>query len=124
MKRNMDLVRDIMIEIEEKSSLERDGLRSGELIDVGRKYDTENILWHCELLIEAGFVKGKSLRTMGGLQEVIIQSLSWDGTEFLDAIRRKTVWERTKERMGSSSAPLKVIERVAGEILMKMATGE
>ena len=124
MKRDMDLVRDIMLEIEEKSSIEMDHLQIVDLTSVGREYDSDNILWHCDLLIEAGFVKGRAFRTGGGLQEVIIQSLTWDGTEFLDTIRRKTVWEKTKERMGSSSAPLKVIERVAGEILMKMATGE
>ena len=124
MKRDLDLVRDIMLEIEEKSSIEMDHLQIADLIHVGREYDSDNILWHCDLLIDGGYVKGNAFRTGGGLQDVIIQSLTWKGTEFLDTIRRKKVWERTKERMGSSSAPLKVIERVAGEILMKMVTGE
>ena len=123
MKRDMNLVRDIMLEIEDCSSIDGDPLQVSDLARVGTEYDSDDILGHCELLIERGFVKGTILTTWEG-SDGLIESLTWDGTEFLDKIRRKTVWEKTKERIGSSSVPLSVIERVSGEILMKMFTDE
>lgn len=82
----MDLIRDLLIEI------------SDDKID-DDQFD-ERVLYHFELLIQAGYLKGMTIlpRADGGFSYGLHSPrLTWNGNEFLDTIRKKSVWEKIKK---------------------------
>jgi len=116
----MELVRDILIQIEGNPIL--DGLRwvhfdkAEEVCTTGNSY--KEVAYHLTLLVEAGLVKGKS-----GIEEMpVVTKLTWQGHEFIDNIRDKDIWHRTKERIkGLPTVAMSVIVEVAkAEIKAKL----
>jgi hypothetical protein len=113
MQRDMDLVRDLLLRIDADN--EMNGQREfmfetpEELGFSGRS--VEELAYHIELLIEAGFVKGQiSL----GMPLHVISKLTWNGHEFLDNIRDEGIWGKTKKRLsGLSSVGLSVVAEIA-----------
>ena len=93
MKRNWDMIRDILIQLEELSSEEG----SLKLSSFPQDKHAE-ISYHMELLMEAGLVNGQLSEEFGpGPEEFFATRLTWQGHEFLDAIRSDTVWQKTKK---------------------------
>lgn len=90
MTRDMDLAREIMLELE-RAPYDR-GLSS---INIGGR-DKDEINYHVMLLNEAGLVKAQELTPYDGVRW-IPSRLTWQGHEFLDAARNETIWQRTKE---------------------------
>ena len=88
MKRDMDLIRQILLTAEAYPSgfapqIEIDG------------YTQEEINYHAFLLGEAGLAKVNNVTHMGSKSpEAIIVNLTWSGHEFLDAARGKTIWNQ------------------------------
>ena len=70
----------------------------------------QEIGYHLELLIESGYLKGKA-----GMEDIpVIASLTWAGHEFLDNIKDKGIWEKTKKRLdGLPAVALKLVASVA-----------
>jgi hypothetical protein len=104
MKRDMDLVRSILLKIE---SLDHPDL--DELLEPGASYDDRAMLvYHMRMLIEdAGYVRGIDSRSIGH-DDWLNLELTWQGHEFLDAIRDPEIWRRTKE--GARTAGVAGIE--------------
>jgi len=93
MKRDMDLVRNLLLEIESHPELDRVAqwqFGPGEFGITENNFKTT--CFHLDLLIEAGMVQGRSAMRMP-----IISGLTWEGCEFLDAIRDSKTWTKTKE---------------------------
>jgi len=88
MQRDIDLIRSILLDLEARGSY-TDWLD----VDV-EAYSPEQVDYHLELLIEAGFVvvpaSGRELSRRHPLR------LTWDGHEFLDAARNDMRWHRVK----------------------------
>jgi len=89
MKRDMDLVREILLRVEanEKPTVpiapfEIDG------------YPPEIVYHHVHLLDDAGL-----LTTLGrpGMDQWFPKTLTWQGHDFLDAVRDPEVWAKTKQ---------------------------
>ena len=90
MKRDMDLVRQIMLKIEELPAGPPVQFRMGEVED-------PVMLAHLEMMIATGLVNGKITQPYGARGAVIIVSgLSWEGHEWIDTVRSESVWESTK----------------------------
>ena|SRR6266436_6058713 len=89
MKRDMDLARQILQQIEEKS----EGLKRVTL-DLP-DHAPEEIHYHLKLLKEAGLIEAVDCTTGAGLCFIPIR-LTWQGNEFLDAIKNETVWNKVK----------------------------
>src|SRR5947208_2820296 len=80
MKRDMDLVREIMVKIEALPPGPPVLYRMGEVEDLV-------LLNHLEMRIEAGLVRGKISRSQGARGDVIgISSLTWEGHEWIDVV--------------------------------------
>ena len=96
MKRDMELVRDILLAIEASntSPLDRVPLQSP-------GHSEEEISYHVELLARAGLIDANDASSFDG-HCWYAKSLTWNGHEFLDAVRDPEVWRRTKE--GASKA--------------------
>jgi hypothetical protein len=90
MKRDMDLVRDILFELEKQ-----DG--SGSWMKVALEGRSENeINYHLLLLKDAGFMEAAVLQD--GVRSIVQPlRLTWSGHEFLNAARSSKLWEGAKE---------------------------
>lgn len=97
MKRDMDLVREILLRLEEMPMELGDALvvTPADLAKVISEYDITQINYHMELVHAAGFINdgGSSGPAFG----FIFCGLSWNGHEFLDSIRDPAIWKATKE---------------------------
>ncbi|SRR5258708_11911194 len=89
MKRDMDLVREILLKVED---LPFDGQFHDVLVD-GRL--DEEINYHTMLLHEAGFIQAMDLTTLDCICWKAMR-LTYSGHEFLDAARSDTVWTKAK----------------------------
>jgi len=114
MRRDWDLLRRIMLQVEElpdsRSLLFSDGIRG---------VDAEAAFYHMRLLIEAGLAEGDCQGCVGSANDGTLCRLTWQGHELLDHIRRDTIWNRVKEtvRKKSLDLSLEVIKAAAIAIL-------
>lgn len=84
MKRNMDLVRKLLVVMEEMTD-------DTERVKV-EGFDKDTISHHLKIMGDAHLVEGVK-DTTGG---TICKRLTWDGHEFLDMCRKDTLWEKAK----------------------------
>lgn len=113
MKRDMDLVRKMLLRVEEA-----DTPLSGYAF-----LDDEDDLWviayHIKIMIQAGLIEGSVGGSVDGKPLCSVSDLTWDGQDFLAAIKSDTIWKKTKEHIGDkvSSATFGVIQGVATRLL-------
>lgn len=89
MKRDMDLVREIMLAVED------DVLTFGDGADEERFAATRDVvLGHLHIMQQAGLIEVESQLLDG---EYDLRGLTWEGHDFLDTVRDPEVWKRTKE---------------------------
>ena len=114
MKRDMELVRQILLAIEAYKDLKQD------LKFEIEGYSEEQIMYHMKILADGGLIEAIDASTFEGIC-FIPQGLTWSGYEFLDAIRNETVWKQTKEvvRDKGGSLPFEVLKSLAIEFLKK-----
>ena len=97
MKRDMELIRAIMLRIEDRNEVSDVPPPEGE---------QQNIGYHLWLMLDAGLISGLDLRQEHDTGEYLWYltpppRLTWSGHEFLDAARNDTVWKTAKSRVGS-----------------------
>ena len=94
MKRDMDLVRELLMAAESlPSGFARDQLQIHD-------YTQEQVDYHAFLMNEAGLVKAVNVTSMGSPSpEAKIIRLTWKGHEFLDSAREPSRWEQAKKLM-------------------------
>ena len=85
MKRDMDLVRQLLLRVEEGQ-----GPSMSELLT--KPEDMELYGHHTRILIDAGFLTGIDASSMTSLDWLDLQ-LTWKGHEFLDTLRDPTIWD-------------------------------
>jgi hypothetical protein len=88
MKRDMDLVRLILLAIE----------GSQEAATKSKERTLEERAYHVALLLDAGFLVGKTTNDANGHPNgYVVTRMTWIGHEFLDALRDDTLWKKAKE---------------------------
>ena len=91
MKRDMDLVRKILIAVEE-GNVKLDDL----------EYDRDQINLHVELMKEHGLVEVVIVPDPDGVEHTIlacsVERLTWEGQDFLKRARSESIWERAKKK--------------------------
>ena len=92
MKRNMNLMREILLRIEDT-----DERTSPPDFSIDGFSEPE-IDYNLDLLINAGLVNGTGQWTFGGTYHVAINGLTWPGHDFLDSVRDKVVWAKVQEK--------------------------
>lgn len=117
MKRDIDLVRRILVETE----------KANKCIDIESlvcdKYPLPAIAYHVELMAAHGLLDAKVDKSWGGeATGGIIKGLTWDGCDYLDAIRDERVWSRTKrvvmEAVGDTT--LSTIKQAASMVALQL----
>jgi hypothetical protein len=89
MKRDMDLIRDILLEVEKCPSLEGCETKIPGC-------SPEDLYYNAQQAQEAGLIDAVFQR---GTTHFHITRLTYDGHEFLDAARDNTLWARAKETL-------------------------
>ena len=92
MRRDMELIRSILLSIEDVQ--DRHELPNLEI----PPYSEHEIDYNLDLLIGAGLINGRGSWTLGGTYHVVINGLTWEGHDLLDAIRNESVWQGIQDR--------------------------
>jgi hypothetical protein len=92
MKRDFDLIRHLMKDIENMPAGKR-----YEDISYLTEYDPDTVYAHIALLLDAGLIEGKTVKLSHGIGGVMINGLTWTGHDFLDAAKDDTIWSKAKE---------------------------
>jgi hypothetical protein len=115
-KRDMDLVRNILLRLEESEKIRND---ASVLKDLS---DEPAIQAHLEMLQDAGFLEQKNWKPFPqGAGIRLGWRITWAGHEFLDTVRDPEIWRKTKsgaEKLGSWTIKL-LGEMASGFIRMR-----
>lgn len=91
MKRNMDLVRLIMMRL--NNHQHGNAPNSLEIDD----FSEEEIGYHCFIMNEAGLIEASDITTIGSPSpQAMPIRLTWDGHEFIENAQNEKVWSETK----------------------------
>lgn len=114
MKRNLDLIRNILFAVENSNSIDV-SLTLNSLSKLHR--DQDLILYHVFLLDDVGFIIGIIDETA---PYISIARLTNEGHDYLDSIRDDSVWKQTKSTLGkiSGSASLEVVKTIASKLAL------
>ncbi len=118
MKRDMDLVRNLLRTIEAQPPGQE--LRSPKV----EGYDQATVLHHLELMEDAGLIEAHFMRTeQSGIVAAVVDRLTWQGHEFLSAANNESVWQKAKAKMTElgGSVPFAVLQSLLIELAKKQA---
>lgn len=95
MKRDMDLVRELVLRLECLP------MKRGDIFIIGPdddelkfdNYTVDEVDYHMRLIYEAGLVEDAGAGSMDGYG---FERLSWAGHDFADSVRDNAVWTKTK----------------------------
>ena len=97
MKRDLDLVREILMEVESWD----DGSKWRGVSLRGRTKD--EVGWHVRIMSDAGLIRAEKFGATG---EVFVERLTWDGHEFLESARDDARWEAAKKTVTEKTGAL------------------
>lgn len=110
MRRDMDLIRDILVKLE---NLEESEFRGYFTVD---GFEPKIVDYHLELLRGHGLVKGEY--TLGDRKIWISLNLTYSGHDFLKSLSSETIWSKVKEGVKSKGmeigqVPIEVLKEYA-----------
>jgi len=112
MKRDLDLVRAILKDVENAPA--------GKTIiqPTLEGYGDKDIGEHVWLLADAGLIDAEVTRTMRGPYTILIRRLTWRGHDFIDAAKNDSVWNQVKGKI------LKHVGGVTFDVLLELLKAE
>jgi len=119
MKRDMDLLRNMLFLIENCPDVPPKTLRLESFLDL-----TSNLFLisaHLELLKEAGFIEARVLSVDNdGVKNYEISRITFSGYEYLDTIRDAKIWRDVKEKISNvGGATFDIIKALAESEIIK-----
>ena len=96
MIRNLDLVREILLAVEDHEPERINSLQSISQKDFSGS--SAKNFYHINMLVDAGFIKLAGMPKFAG--DNVVHGMTMAGHDFLDAIRDLSVWSHTKKRVG------------------------
>lgn len=93
MKRNLDLIRSILFNIEEKGN---PGLSSKSIISIFKDHSIPEINYHLKLSYQMGLIDAKPIIDISGLNW-LVEGLTADGHTFVEVARNETIWNEAKK---------------------------
>lgn len=96
MKLNPDLIRAILIDIEDNGRAT--GYDKEPVID---GYSKDEIFYHAQMMEQAGLVTLRHSKPMnkGFYKSAHIDNITWHGHQFLDLSRNNEIWKKSKETL-------------------------
>ncbi len=118
MKLDYDLMRSILLTVEDKES-HPPGMR---IRDISRILERplNEVLYHLDLLCEKELLKVTDYSSIYE-KDYRIDRLTFSGHEYLNNIRDNTIWEKAKDQLSkvASSASIEILGQIASSILKK-----
>ena len=109
MKRDMNLIRELLFQLEGVAA------NATHRFETPEGYSPDEVSYHATLLLESGLIRGRPVKTFSGSTFRDLR-LTWDGHEFLDAIRPAAVWSKVEEHLKSlGGAAFEVVKALAIE---------
>ena len=121
MKLNYDCIRDVLLYLEENLELNN----SIYLENIKLDYSSDDIYYSVQKLEEISYINARIIKADGvAILDAIIFDITFYGHEFLNTIRPKTVWEKTKDISGklgtkSISAITQIASQIAAQLISK-----
>lgn len=120
MRRDMDLVRAILLKIEDEHA----GASLMNLEIEG--YDLAAVAYHCQLLKEAGLILSCGVQyANNSVYSFSVGGLTWEGADYLEKVRDDSVWAKTKRLAAEKGVPLvlETIREISSEVALYLAKG-
>ena len=113
----MDLVRDILLRLEEMTAPDQ-SLRPENV----EGYTPYEVGYHIKMMCEANLINCTNAASHQYPMAYFAKHITWEGHDFLDAIRNESVWKQTKSVIADKggSMAFEVVKQVAIEISKKM----
>lgn len=114
MKRDMELIRQILLLVEEYPEPD------GAILPAIDGYSQQEIAYHVKLLADASLIEARDF-SAGDNCHWVARHLTWQGHEFLDAARHDTIWGKAKKMIQDQggSIPFTVLQ----SLLVELAKG-
>lgn len=115
MKRDMDLVRTILLALADSD----EPLWSTDLVT--DEYSRDVIGYHFLILDEAGLIMANVKAADNDSYYIAVASrLTWEGNDFLDAVRDESIWKRVRSTIGkiTGGASYEVFKTVASSLAL------
>jgi hypothetical protein len=94
MKRDMELIRELLLAIEAK----KDPFYQSTELEINSERSLEEVNYNLQLLTDANLVKADIESTFDSpIPDVFIRRMTWEGHEFLDKARDESIWSTAKE---------------------------
>lgn len=93
MKRDMDLIRELLLEIEENQTASDFSYE----INANSNFDANTVYQHLKLLRDGGMIDGEDSLSHDRSSKIIVLGITWSGHNFIDSVRDPEIWRRTKE---------------------------
>lgn len=127
MKFEPELVRDILLDIEELHQYPEPFIfSSNSKFKRASKYEINTIVYHCKLLSEADFINwSPTFDGSNSLYIAFVNGMTYQGHQFLDSVRSPKVWRETKsvaEKAGVFS--LNFLSQTASQIIANLVTNQ
>ena len=119
MKRDIDLVRKILLFLEQDETEQE---TNTDLSDV----EEQILLYHAHILIQAEYLEGNISTYESGefAGDITSCELTWQGHEFLDSIRDKNVWGKISPVLSTSkNVSFFIVKEMAAEAFKRMIFG-
>lgn len=117
MKRDMDLVREILLHVSESN----ESVDASVFID--NHNDLDKIIYTIDIMKEAGFIKASIQKAFpNNYISASIKSITWSGHDLLDSIRSEKVWKEVKKVVSkvAISTSVGVVKTLAENISKEM----
>lgn len=120
MKRDLDLIRKILLAIENADSLNYYNGIPQLAADIGCT-DLVLVSFHVTLLADNDYIDVIDTSCCGiDYDDYIIKRLTSDGCDYLDNIRSDNIWNKTKDVLSQAggSCALDIVKSIAGKIIL------
>lgn len=118
MKRDLDLVRSILLYVENADDeVDTDDMAA-------ERWPIETVAYHVGLMEHHGLLDVlQDFRDMNGTTiELVVAGITWDGQDYLDSIREPNVWDRVKKTLASTvgSTTLDAVRQTGSMVALAM----
>lgn len=122
MKRDMDVIRQLLLVVEALHPGEWEVDKHFKIDEISRSAMREYV----KLLNEANYTEINVSDYVSGGYSIHSARLTWQGHDFLETIRNDTVWEETKAVVGKTGGGMviSVVKSVATKLLTDLAMGQ
>jgi hypothetical protein len=117
MKRDLDLIRNILLAVENNPKLDGHRMLLPDITTFPTLANTDRALlnYNIRLLISAKYLTGQE-----GAVRPHVSALTWKGHELLDDIRDEGIWDKAKEKIGGlQSVAISVVAEIAKSEIKK-----